>query len=131
MDPTPASSLSERVTRGDLFQLGCPSRDVMRHVTSRWGVLVLIALQGETLRFSRLRRKVSGISERMLAQTLQWLEADGLVDRHDFKLVPPHVEYSLTPLGQQAAAKVAALADWIEENLDQLQRAPAAVGVEG
>jgi DNA-binding HxlR family transcriptional regulator len=131
MDPTPTSTLSERVTRGDLFQLGCPSRDVMRHVTSRWGVLVLIALQGETLRFSRLRRKVSGVSERMLAQTLQWLEADGLIDRHDFKRVPPHVEYSLTPLGQQAAARVAALADWIEENLEQLQRAPAAPDVEG
>ena len=61
----------ERIKRGDVFQLGCPSRDIMRHVTSRWGVLLLIALQGGTHRFSELRRKVTGVSERMLAQTLQ------------------------------------------------------------
>ncbi len=118
-DPLP-STLSERVSRGDVFQLGCPSRDVMRHVTSRWGVLVLIALKDGAIRFSHLRRKVSGVSERMLAQTLQWLEADGLVLRRDFKVVPPHVEYSLTPLGCEAAAKIANLADWIEENLHEL-----------
>ena len=115
-----AASLTERVTRGDVFQLGCPSRDIMRHVTSRWGVLVLIALQGGVHRFSELRRKVSGVSERMLAQTLQWLEADGLVDRRSFPVVPPHVEYRLTPLGDEAAEKVASLADWIEERLPQL-----------
>ncbi len=115
------TSMSERVMRGDVFQLGCPSRDVMRHVTSRWGVLLLIALQGGTHRFSALRRRVSGISERMLAQTLQWLEADGLVRRHALPVVPPHVEYTLTPLGAEAAEKVAALADWIEENLTQIR----------
>ena len=119
-----SASLSERVTRGDVFQLGCPSRDIMRHVTSRWGVLVLIALQGGVHRFSELRRKVSGISERMLAQTLQWLEADGLVDRRSFPVVPPHVEYRLTPLGKEAAEKVASLADWIEERLPQLLDPP-------
>ncbi len=124
MTDTPAprpGSMYERVQRGDVFRLGCPSRDVMRHVTSRWGVLVLIALQGGVHRFSGLRRKVSGVSERMLAQTLQWLESDGLVDRRAFPVVPPHVEYSLTPLGREAAAKVAGLADWIEENLEHLR----------
>lgn len=122
---TTSVSLSERVTRGDVFQLGCPSRDVMRHVTSRWGVLVLIALQGGMHRFSELRRKVNGVSERMLSQTLQWLEADGLVQRRSLPVVPPHVEYSLTILGREAATKVAALADWIEENLDRLLEQPA------
>ena len=119
-------SMFERVKRGDVFQLGCPSRDVMRHVTSRWGVLVLIALQDGVHRFSALRRKVSGVSERMLAQTLQWLESDGLVDRRAFAVVPPHVEYCLTPLGLEAAARVAALADWIEENIDQCRSTPEA-----
>ncbi len=60
------------------------------------------------------------ISERMLAQTLQWFEADGLVERHARPVVPPHVEYRLTPLGAEAAAKVAALADWIEANVHHL-----------
>lgn len=110
----------DRIARGDVFQLGCPSRDIMRHITSRWGVLLLIALQGGTHRFSALRRKVTRVSERMLAQTLQWFEADGLVERHAYPVVPPHVEYRLTPLGIEAAVKVAALADWIEANLHGL-----------
>lgn len=115
--PAPAQSVAARIERGDLFALGCPSREVMKHVTSSWGVLVLIALQSGTHRFSELRRKVTGVSERMLAQTLQWLEGDGLVDRKSFPVVPPHVEYTLTPMGVEAAAKVASLADWIETNI--------------
>ena len=115
-----SSSFFDKITRGDVFQADCPSREVMRHVTSRWGVLVLIALQGGMHRFSELRRKVNGVSERMLSQTLQWLEADGLVHRRSLPVVPPHVEYSLTPLGREAATRVAALADWIEEHLDLL-----------
>lgn len=117
----PENGLAARLDRGDVFALGCPSREVMKHVTSSWGVLVLIALQSGTHRFSVLRRRVSGVSERMLAQTLQWLEGDGLVTRHAFPVVPPHVEYTLTPLGMEAAGKVAALADWIETNMPQIQ----------
>ena len=92
----------------------------MKHVTSSWGVLILIALQDGTMRFSALRRRVSGVSERMLSQTLQWLEADGLITRRSFPVVPPHTEYNLTELGREAAIKVGALADWIEENLPQM-----------
>lgn len=120
IEPPPPGTLSERMDRGDLMAAACPSREIFRHVTSQWGVLVLIALQSETHRFSELRRRIGGISERMLAQTLQWLAADGLVDRVAYKVVPPHVEYSLTPLGRQAAEKVAALADWIECNLPEI-----------
>ncbi len=97
--------------------VACPSREVLKHVTSRWGVLVLMALETETLRFSVLRRRIGGVSERMLAQTLQWLEGDGMVSRVAFQVVPPHVEYSLTPLGQEAARHVRALADFIETNM--------------
>ena len=86
---------------------------------------MLIALQDGVHRFSELRRKVSGVSERMLAQTLQWLEGDGLVDRKAFRVVPPHVEYQLTPLGIEAAKRVANLADWIEENLPALLTRPS------
>ena len=119
--PVPAS-LSEKLRRGDLMAVDCPSREVLKHVTSRWGVLVLIALRDGTLRFSALRRAVGGVSERMLAQTLQWLEGDGLVDRVAFNVIPPHVEYSLSSLGQQAAEKVGALADWIEVNMPMIAR---------
>lgn len=111
--PEPVT-LSEKLRRGDLMAADCPSREVLRHLTSRWGVLVLIALSGGTMRFSALRRAVGGVSERMLAQTLQWLERDGMVDRVALKVVPPHVDYTLTALGVEAAARVGALADWIE-----------------
>lgn len=118
-----AGSLSEKLERGNLMAADCPSREVLKHLTSRWGVLVLIALLPGTRRFSQLRRRIGGVSERMLAQTLQWLEADGMLARHDLQTVPPHVEYTLTPLGHEAAAKVRGLADWIEINLPRIDAA--------
>ncbi|SUW65608.1 Uncharacterized HTH-type transcriptional regulator yybR [Buttiauxella agrestis] len=117
---TRAPSLTEQMRDGNLFAEQCPSRDVLKHVTSRWGVLILVALQQGTHRFSELRRKMGGVSEKMLAQTLQWLEADGFVNRKSYAVVPPHVEYSLTPLGFEVAEKVAGLADWIEGNLPRV-----------
>ena len=108
--------------RGELFAAECPSREVFKHVTSLWGVLSLVALQQGTLRFSELRRQVGGVSEKMLAQTLQVLEADGFVERRARPVVPPHVEYSLTPLGMEVAVRVAELADCIEANLPRVTR---------
>ena len=116
--PAPAP-IAERMRRGDLMEPKCPSRTVLRHITSRWGVLVLLALEGGTFRFSELRRTVRGVSERMLSQTLQWLEQDGLVKRVAFDVVPPHVEYSLTPPGRAVTRRVRALADWIEARVSQ------------
>lgn len=110
-------TLSEKLDCGDVLAANCPSREVLKHLTSRWGVLVMIVLLPGTQRFSALRRSIEGISERMLSQTLQWLEADGMVHRHVYNTVPPHVEYPLTPLGREAADKVRDLADWIEVNL--------------
>jgi DNA-binding HxlR family transcriptional regulator len=112
--------LSHRVQRGELLAEDCPSRDVLKHVTSRWGVLVLMVLEARPHRFAELRRAIGGVSERMLAQTLQWLEGDGLVRRTVHDVVPPHVEYSLTPLGRDGAKKVRGLADWIELNLPKV-----------
>jgi DNA-binding HxlR family transcriptional regulator len=121
----PQATLADLMRRGALMSADCPSRAVLRHATSRWGVLVLVALQDGTRRFSDLRRRIGGISERMLAQTLQALEGDGFVDRVSHPVVPPHVEYTLTPLGVELAGKVAALADWIEVNLPRILGARA------
>jgi DNA-binding HxlR family transcriptional regulator len=93
----------------DVFSTMCPSREVLEHVTSRWGVLTLAALSTEPARFGELRRCVDGISEKMLSQTLKGLEADGLVDRRVHSTLPPHVEYVLTPAGQKVAEAVEAL----------------------
>jgi DNA-binding HxlR family transcriptional regulator len=106
-----------RFHRGDLFARKCPSRQVLDHVTSRWGVLVLILLRDGKQRFGELRRAASGVSEKMLAETLRNLEHDGFVSREAFAEVPPRVEYALSPLGRDVAARVAALADWIEVNM--------------
>jgi DNA-binding HxlR family transcriptional regulator len=121
--PESTLSLSELLLRGNLFAEQCPSREVLKHVTSRWGVLVLVALLAGTHRFSELRRKVGGVSEKMLSQTLQWLEGDGFVLRKSYPVVPPHVEYTLTPLGQEVALRVQGLADWIEVNLASIMAA--------
>lgn len=123
MKNSTTGTLSDAMRRGELFSAQCPSREILNHVTSRWGVLVLVALQQGTHRFSDLRRKIGGVSEKMLAQTLQYLEKDGFVDRVSYPVVPPHVEYNLTPLGQDIGGKVAALADWIETNLPEIMRA--------
>jgi DNA-binding HxlR family transcriptional regulator len=81
----------------------------------------LVALKdGDTQRFSELRRKIVGVSEKMLAQTLQALELDGFVLRTSYPVVPPHVEYSLTDLGLEVSVRVASLADWIEDNITDI-----------
>ena len=118
--PPPHDSFRALARRGELMHADCPSRDVLKHVTSRWGVLVLVILSGGMHRFSDLRRKIGGISEKMLAQTLQGLEGDGLVLRTSLPVVPPHVEYRLTPWGEEAAELVGGLADWIERTLPQI-----------
>lgn len=106
--------------RGDLYAPACPSRGVLDHVTSRWGVLVLVALLEGTHRFSELRRKVAGVSEKMLAQTLQALEQDGFVLREVYPVIPPRVDYSLTPMGREVAEHIKGLTGWIEDNLSRI-----------
>jgi DNA-binding HxlR family transcriptional regulator len=88
-----------------------------------------VALMDGTQRFGELRRRVGGISEKMLAQTLQWLEQDGFVKRIAHPVVPPHVEYRLTPLGEEVGRKVGALAEWIEGNMDGIQAAQRQVSM--
>ncbi|WP_328895749.1 winged helix-turn-helix transcriptional regulator [Streptomyces sp. NBC_00236] len=110
----------------DVRQPMCPSRLVLEHVTSRWGVLVLAALLERSYRFSELRREVGGVSEKMLAQTLQTLERDGFVDRDAKPVIPPRVDYSLTDLGREAAGQVWALARWSERSLDAVDAARTA-----
>ena len=112
--------LSEKFIRGNVLAKECPSRSILQDVTSRWGVLVLFALLGGTHRFSELRKKITGVSEKMLSQTLQALEADGFVLRIAHPVVPPHVEYRLTDKGTEVAHKVEQLVDWIESNLGDI-----------
>ncbi|MEU2422835.1 helix-turn-helix domain-containing protein [Streptomyces sp. NPDC007851] len=101
----------------------CPYRLVLEHVTSRWGVLVLIELLDRPYRFSELRRAIGRVSEKMLTQTLQTLERDGLVHRDAKPVIPPRVDYSLTDLGREAAQQVRDLALWTERRMADVERA--------
>lgn len=103
------------------FTAGCPTRTVLDHVMSKWAPLVIASLaDADVLRWSELRQRADGISEKMLAQTLRQLEADGLVHREAKPVVPPHVEYSLTPLGQELAGHLLPLMSWVSAHADEI-----------
>jgi DNA-binding HxlR family transcriptional regulator len=113
-------SLLERIGTGEVLARDCPSREILNHVCSRWGVLVLVVLLDGMHRFSELRRKIGGVSEKMLSQTLQSLEQDGFVERKALPVVPPHVEYRLTAMGEEVALQMDGLTSWIEDNLPRI-----------
>ena len=99
---------------------GCPQRAVLEHLTSTWGVLVLIDLLDGSRRYGELRRRIDGVSEKMLTQTLRSLERDGLVTRTVVATVPVTVSYELTDLGLSLHATMRALKDWAESHMDQV-----------
>ena len=106
-----------------VFARRCPSRATLEHVGSKWGILALLALGEGDYRFNALRRRVEGVSEKMLSQILQTLERDGLVRRDVQSTIPPRVEYSLTPLGAQVTTRLRDLADLLESSVDEVTAA--------
>lgn len=122
--PTLDSLLSGPGTTDGVFPAACPTRIVLDHVTSKWGVLVIVALAERSLRWGELRRGVEGISEKMLAQTLKLLEADVFVLREAQPTIPPRVDYSLTPLGRELADTLLPLVSWIADNTARILPAP-------
>ena len=107
----------------DVFARGCTSRAAFEDVTGRWASLVLLALGEGRYRFNALRRRVEGVSEKMLSQTLQALERDGMLTREVVTAIPPRVEYELSPLGADVAQRLRALADLLEARAGEVQRA--------
>ncbi len=110
-------AVRRKAQRGNLFQADCPTRSILNDMTSRWSTLILVILLERTHRFSELARRIGGVSEKMLAQSLQALERDGLVLRTVYPTVPPKVEYSLTKLGREGATRMQALTSWVEANV--------------
>ncbi|NUS42862.1 MAG: helix-turn-helix transcriptional regulator [Mycobacteriaceae bacterium] len=98
----------------------CSSRPVLEHMTGKWGTLVIIGLREGPARFNELRRRVDGVSEKMLSQTLHSLERDGLVERIVHSAIPPRVEYRMTPLGVRVTDKLAALAEELEASMPEI-----------
>ncbi|MER5210744.1 helix-turn-helix domain-containing protein [Streptomyces sp. NPDC002838] len=107
----------------NVFAKACPSRGTLEHVTGRWGALALGALHEGSLRFNELRRRVDGVSEKMLSQTLHALERDGLVHREAQPTNPPRVDYELTPLGHEVAERLIGLIQFVEGRMDDVLEA--------
>jgi DNA-binding HxlR family transcriptional regulator len=107
----------------DVFRRDCPARVVLDHVTRRWGILVLTALDSSDLRFYELRDRIEGVSEKMLSQTLRTLVRDGLILRTVEPTVPPSVTYALTPLGRSITASLRTLTGWIRDHAAEIIQA--------
>jgi DNA-binding HxlR family transcriptional regulator len=101
----------------------CLAREILERIGDKWSVYVIDALASGTRRFSELRREVDGVSQRMLTVTLRALERDGLIVRHVYPVIPPRVEYSLTPLGRSLLAIVEALVAWSADHVNDVERA--------
>lgn len=104
----------------DVLDEQCPSRAVLDRIAGKWTSLVIHALGDGTMRYGQLQRTVGGVSQKMLTQTLRSLEDDGLVQRKVYPVVPPMVEYSLTPLGRTLSEPLSAICSWSEKHLPEL-----------
>ncbi len=107
----------------DAFRRECPSQTVLDLLANKWTHLAICALRHQTCRFAELQRRIEGITPRMLTQTLRLLERDGLVRREVFAVVPPRVEYSLTPLGGDLVALLNAILTWSEAHVPEITAA--------
>jgi len=100
----------------------CRTRRGLELIADQWTMLVFVALREDTKRFSQLHAHIEGISKKMLTQTLRGLERNGLVKRVIYPVIPPMVEYSLTPLGQTLTEPIMALRDWSEQYIEEVER---------
>lgn len=108
----------------DVFLANCPARKVLELLAEKWSLLIVHSLSEKHYRTAELRRRIGGISEKMLIQSLRHLEQHGLVHRRSFEEVPPHVEYSLTPLGRSLSSVVQSLDSWVEAHALQMAQWP-------
>ncbi len=108
----------------EVFIANCPTQRVLETIADKWSVIVIYALsQQETRRYSELQRVIGGISQKMLTQTLRKLERDGLLERHVYPVVPPKVEYALTPMGHTLTDLLKAICHWAEVHMDEIEAA--------
>jgi DNA-binding HxlR family transcriptional regulator len=109
----------------DVYSGACPARALLDRIANKWTTMIIGTLgeAGAAVRFSDLRRSINGISQKMLTQTLRDLERDGLVVREIFPVIPPRVEYSLTPLGRTLDDPLRALSQWAERHMSEVHAA--------
>ena len=110
-------------TKPSVLSDACGSRAVLDRIADKWTALIIRVLSEGSKRHGELQREIPGVSQKMLTQTLRSLEADGLVARKVYAVVPPKVEYSLTPLGQSLIEPLNAICLWAEQHLHELENA--------
>lgn len=109
--------------RGDVFAADCPTRKLLDRIADKWSVLILLLLGQEDLRFNALKRRIEGVSQKMLSQTLRSLERDGLVSRTLVATVPVTVSYAITPLGRGLIGSLQSMIDWAETHIPDVAAA--------
>lgn len=107
----------------EVFIANCPTQRVLETIADKWSVIIIYSLSTETRRYSQLQRMIEGISQKMLTQTLRKLERDGLVERKVYPVVPPKVEYSLTPLGKTLTELLREICQWAQVHWDEIEAA--------
>ena len=110
----------------DVYGRLCPCRDVLDLIANKWSTLVIGTLENGPVRFGAIQRRLEGVTPKVLSATLKRLESSQLITRTVYPAVPPHVEYSLTPLGETLVTPLAALRAWAEEHLDDIGQPQAA-----
>ncbi len=111
--------------RGDVFAAQCPTRSLLDRLADKWSVMVLSTLDDGPMRFNALRRRIEGVSQKMLSQTVRQLERDGLVSRLVEPTVPVSVTYALTPLGRTLVVAIQPIIDWAETRMGSVAAAQA------
>ncbi|MDQ1153932.1 helix-turn-helix domain-containing protein [Brevundimonas sp. SORGH_AS_0993] len=119
------SHLQETAPRGDVFAAQCPTRQLLDRIADKWSILILMTLGEGPLRFNGLKRRIEGVSQKMLSQTLRSLERDGLVLRTVEATSPVTVTYAVTPLGQTLMAAMQAMIVWAETRMPEVAASQA------
>ncbi|MFI6981764.1 winged helix-turn-helix transcriptional regulator [Embleya sp. NPDC050154] len=107
----------------DVYSAKCATRQVLDHIAGKWTVLIVDALRDGTMRYTDLSRRIEGVSQKMLTQTLRSLETDGFVLRTVTPTIPPRVDYELTELGRSLGGPIRALREWTETHINEIERA--------
>jgi DNA-binding HxlR family transcriptional regulator len=105
------------------YDASCPSRGTLHRLGDKWSLLIVNLLRDRTMRFAELQRRIEGVSQKMLTQTLRGLERDGLVERKVYPEVPPRVEYRLTSMGRSLVGPVSSVVKWTTRHLGEIEAA--------
>lgn len=112
-----------RNQQNSVYDANCPSQQVLALIANKWTAIIIYCLSSGKKRYSELQRQIGGISQKMLTQSLRSLERDGIVKRQVYPVVPPMVEYSLTPLGETLIAPLCQLCHWAETHIPAVEAA--------